>query len=241
MVLFSVGWRGQNPKGMIGMHKRRKITILQTSFAKREDTIAYLEEKLPGVRVTFITDSEMLADVREAGAPTPAIVERAILYTMAAAKAGADLILFSCSTMGDVAELCQKFSSVPVVRIDEPMAREAVRLGDRIALISTLMTTQAPSRRLIERLGKENARDMTIESCVKQDAWEALVQGDSKKHNQILMESIRDLDKKGFDAIVMAQVSMRALLPDLEDVKTPLLCSFYSGLDMVAEKVAGMQ
>lgn len=35
------------------------------------------------------------------------------------------------------------------------------------------------------------------------------------------MESIRELDKMGYDAIVMAQVSMRALLPDLEDVKTP--------------------
>jgi len=33
---------------------------------------------------------------------------------------------------------------------------------------------------------------------------------------------------------------MRALLPDLMDVKTPLLCSFYSGLDMVAEKVRAL-
>jgi len=33
----------------------------------------------------------------------------------------------------------------------------------------------------------------------------------------------------------MAQISMRALLPDLKDVKTPLLCSFYSGLDYVLQ------
>jgi len=222
------------------MFKTKQITILQTSFAKRDDTVAYLQEKLPGVRVTYITDDTVLTDVREAGAPTPAVIERTILYTMAAAKAGADLILFSCSTMGDVAEICQKFSSVPVVRIDEPMAREAVGLGNRVALISTLMTTQAPSRRLIERLGKEAGRDMAIESCVRQEAWEALAFGDNKKHNEILMASIRELDAKGFDAIVMAQVSMRALLPDLKDVKTPLLCSFYSGLDMVAEKVKGL-
>ena len=222
------------------MFKTKQITILQTSFAKRDDTVAYLREKLPGVRVTYITDDTVLTDVREAGAPTPAVIERTILYTMAAAKAGADLILFSCSTMGDVAEICQKFSSVPVVRIDEPMAREAVGLGNRVALISTLMTTQAPSRRLIERLGKEAGRDMAIESCVRQEAWEALAFGDNKKHNEILMASIRELDAKGFDAIVMAQVSMRALLPDLKDVKTPLLCSFYSGLDMVAEKVKGL-
>ena len=41
----------------------------------------------------------------------------------------------------------------------------------------------------------------------------------------------------GYDAIVMAQVSMRALLPDLKDVKTPLLCSFFSGYGAVADKL----
>ena len=142
------------------MSKTKQITVLQTSFAKREDTVAYLQEKLPGIRVTYITDNSVLDDIRGAGSPTKAVIERTILYTMAAEKSGADLILFSCSTMGDVAELCQKFSSVPVVRIDEAMAHEAVSLESRIALISTLMTTQAPSRRIIERLGREAGKEM---------------------------------------------------------------------------------
>jgi len=219
------------------MSKPKQITILQTSFAKREDTVAYLQEKLPGVRVTYITDDTVLSDVRKAGFPDKAVIERTMLYTMAAEKAGADLILFSCSTMGDVAELCQKFSAVPVVRIDEPMAREAVSLGEKIALISTLDTTQAPSRRLIERLGAEAGKEMKIDKCVMIEAWEALSAGDNKRHNEILLVEIRKLDAMGYDAIVMAQVSMRALLPDLTDVKTPLLCSFYSGLDMVVERI----
>ena len=40
------------------------VCILQTSFAKREDTVAFLKEKVPGVRVEFITDSTLLTDVR---------------------------------------------------------------------------------------------------------------------------------------------------------------------------------
>lgn len=222
------------------MSTTRQVTILQTSFAKREDTVAYLREKLPGVRVTYITDDTVLADVRAAGSPTPAVIERTILYVMAAEKAGADLILFSCSTMGDVAELCRQFSRIPIVRIDEPMARQAVALGSRIALVSTLETTQAPSRRLIERLGREAGKDIMIESRVEQEAWEALAAGDNKRHNEILLHGIRQLDAGGYDAIVMAQVSMRALLPDLKDVKTPLLCSFFSGLDLVVEKVKAL-
>ena len=50
------------------------------------------------------------------------------------------------------------------------------------------------------------------------------------------MESIRKLDRGGYDAIVMAQVSMRALLPELGDVKTPMLCSFYSGYGAIADR-----
>ena len=53
----------------------------------------------------------------------------------------------------------------------------------------------------------------------------------------VILESIRKLDQMGYDAIVMAQVSMRALLPDLKDVKTPLLCSFFSGYGAVANKL----
>ena len=49
--------------------KAPHVCILQTSFAKRDDTIAFLKERVPGVRVEFITDSTLLTDVRAAGGP----------------------------------------------------------------------------------------------------------------------------------------------------------------------------
>jgi aspartate/glutamate racemase len=130
--------------------------------------------------------------------------------------------------------------SVPVVKIDDPMAKEAARLGQNIALIATLPTTLGPSRRAIERHGKAIGRDIKVNEYLDQPAWEALAAGDSELHNQILIESIRKLDAGGFDAIAMAQVSMRALLPELKEVKTPVLCSFYSGLDAAIETIKNM-
>ena len=35
----------------------------------------------------------------------------------------------------------------------------------------------------------------------------------------------------------MSQVSMRALLPELKDTKTPVLCSFYSGYQAIADRL----
>ena len=222
------------------MKYEKRIAVLQTSFAKREDTIAYLEERLPGITINFITDSSLLPEIRAAGKPTQPVIRRMTLYAMAAEAMGADLILNSCSTVGEVADIYAKVVSVPVIKIDDPMAKQAASLGDNIALIATLPTTLGPSRRAIQRYGQEYGRDMKFTESFEQSAWEALAAGDSKRHNDILIESIHRLDAAGFDAIVMAQVSMRALLPDLKDVKTPVLCSFYSGLDLVVDTIKEM-
>ena len=123
------------------------------------------------------------------------------------------------------------------MKIDLPMAQEAVRLGTKIALIATLETTLGPSQRLIEKVGAEQGKKMECTQYLQNPAWDALQAGHPEEHNRILMESIRELDKMGYDAIVMAQVSMRALLPDLKDVKTPLLCSFFSGYGAIADKL----
>lgn len=213
------------------------VTILQTSFAKRDDTIAFLKSKVPGVRVEFITDSTLLTEVRENCGPTQKVIDRMTLYAKAAEISGADLIVNSCSTVGEVADIYAKEVNIPVMKIDVPMATEAVRLGTKVALISTLETTLGPSQRLIEKIGAEQGKKMECQQFLQNPAWDALVAGHPEEHNRILMENIRKLDTMGFDVIVMAQVSMRALLPDLEDVKTPLLCSFFSGYGAIADKL----
>lgn len=217
--------------------KSPHVCILQTSFAKREDTVAYLQENVPGVRVEFITDSTLLSDVRANKGPSQAVIDRMTLYAKAAEISGADLIVNSCSTVGEVADIYEKEVGIPVMKVDLPMAKEAVDLGTKIALIATLETTLGPSQRLIEKTGAQNGKKMECTQYLQNAAWDALQAGDQKEHNRILMENIRKLDTMGYDAIVMAQVSMRALLPELEDVKTPLLCSFFSGYGAVAEKL----
>lgn len=217
------------------MKKNPRVTILQTSFAKRDDTIRFLEEKVPGVDVEFITDSAILKEVRQNGGPTQSVIDRMTLYAKAAEISGADLIINSCSTVGEVAEMYQKEVKIPVLRIDEPMCREAASLGTNFAVIGTVETSMHPVGRLIERIGKEQGKTMHCDYFVQTKAWEALTAGHPEEHNRILLESLRDLDQKGYDAIVMSQVSMRALLPDLGKTKTPILCSFNSGYGAAAD------
>ena len=46
------------------------VCILQTSFAKRDDTVAFLKEQVPGVRVEFITDSTLPVSYTHLTLPT---------------------------------------------------------------------------------------------------------------------------------------------------------------------------
>ena len=217
--------------------KNPHVTILQTSFAKRDDTIAFLKEKVPGVQVEFITDSTILKDVRANGGPSQAVIDRMRLYAKAAQISGADLIINSCSTVGEVADLYRRDVSIPVLRIDEPMCREAAALGTNFAIIGTVETSMGPVARLIARIAREQGKTAHCQLFVQREAWDALTSGHPEEHNRILLKNIRELDSRGFDAIVMSQVSMRALLPDLKDVRTPVLCSFYSGYGAAADKL----
>ena len=89
--------------------------------------------------------------------------------------------------------------------------------------------------RIIERLGKEQGKTMECSYFVQTEAWNALTAGHPEEHNRILLANIKQLDTEGYDAIVMSQVSMRALLPELGGTKTPVLCSFYSGYGAAAD------
>lgn len=213
------------------------VCILQTSFARRDDTIAYLKEKIPDIQVSFITDDTLLTDVKKAGYPDKAVVQRMTLYALAAEKMGADVILNSCSTVSEVADIYSQVISIPVVKIDEPMAQKAAELGDNIALIATVPTTLTPSTNLIIKAGLKLGKDVRVTQFLAKDAWSLLANGDAKGHNQALIKQIKILDTAGYDAIITAQVSMRALIPELnkEQLRTPVLYSFYSGLDRVVE------
>lgn len=46
------------------------------------------------------------------------------------------------------------------MKVDLPMAQEAVQLGTKIAIIATVETTLGPSQRLIEKIGREQGKEM---------------------------------------------------------------------------------
>lgn len=219
------------------MSKRKQVTILFSGRVPVPSTLALANEILPDVRVVSIIDDSLLDDVLAAGHLTKDVTRRFCQYALAAEDGGADLILSQCSSISEAVDVARPLVRVPILKIDEPMAEEAVRLGPRVAVAATLVTTLDPTCRLIERTAQAMGKSVQIQRVLAEGAFDALKAGDTVRHNAMVLRAIDAVRGKA-DVIVLAQGSMVVLVPDLADMGVPVLTSPRMGLMRVKEKLA---
>ena len=145
-----------------------KIGIVYTSTTPEliETVNAELKKQL-GEDVEFLNyeDPSILAEVRDAEFVTAGAAARLVTMFMQAVQDKAEVVLNCCSSVGEVADAAVsigKFTGVPIVRIDEEMCREAVRLGKRIGVLATLPTTLEPTKHTIVRVSRELGKQVTL-------------------------------------------------------------------------------
>ncbi len=150
-------------------------------------------------------DPSILAEVRENSYVKAAPAARLVGMYMQAVSDGADAILNCCSSVGEVADAAQdigKYTGIPIVRIDEEMCREAVRLGARIAVLATLPTTLTPTKNTILRVAREMNRHVELVDGLV-DAFGA----DQDQFKALLCAKAGEL-KDQADVILLCQGSM---------------------------------
>jgi Asp/Glu/hydantoin racemase len=200
---------------------------------------ALCKEKLPDVEVFNIVDDSLVKNIREAGRITPTIEMRVAGYLTSAAYAGADYIMVTCSSIGPAVEAGAKGIPTPVLRVDLPMADQAVATGKKIGVIATLSTTLEPTVELIERRATLAARGTPVETRITarvvEGAFEALMAGDGATHDAKVAAALKELSQS-VDVIVLAQASMARVVDALkpEDKRVPILASPGIAVDYLA-------
>ncbi len=216
----------------------KSIAIVQTSAVSSKELKELCAEIIPDVKVHQIIDDSLIQEVNANGGPTYGVRNRMLDYYRHAESLGVDLILNQCSSVGEVADQIRPFISVPIVKIDEAMARKAVSLGRRIGVIATVATTVGPSTRLIENTAKEMGIDVQVEKHLVNGAMMVLIEeGDVRKHNAMVRDEVLRAAETN-DVIVLAQGSMTVLLPELKDVSKPVLTSPRLAIEYVRELLA---
>ena len=217
----------------------KKVVIIHTSFISVDTLNRLFAEIVPEVKVHNIVDDTLLPEIMASGGVTDKIVKRYCAYAVQAESTGADMIFNQCSSIGPAADVAAKMLGIPLLKVDQAMAEEAVARGPRISVVATIGTTLKPSVALIENVAREKGAEVRVNSVLLPEAYEALfLRKDTQTHNRIIIEKIREIEPES-DVIVLAQGSMVTLLDDLQDVSVPLLTSPRSGVTR-ARKVLGL-
>ena len=183
-------------------------------------------QHLPGVQVFNIVDDSLIKNVIRNGELTPETARRVVSYAASAEAAGADFILYTCSSIGAAVETAATLSKVPVLRVDQPMADKAVQMGSRIGVIATLPTTLNPTTDLVKRRAAATGKNVEVVARLCEGAFDALMSGDATTHDTKVAAALKELSLQ-VDVIVLAQASMARVVDTLsaEDKKVPILAS----------------
>ncbi|GAA4736061.1 aspartate/glutamate racemase family protein [Flavisolibacter ginsenosidimutans] len=181
---------------------------------------------IPDVQTFNIVDDSLIKNVIQCGELKPDTARRVVNYAASAEAAGADFILYTCSSIGAAVETAATLSKVPVLRVDQPMADKAVQTGDKIGVIATLPTTLNPTTDLVKRRAAVAGKAVTVISKLCEGAFDALMGGDAAKHDEMVAAALKELSSQ-VDVIVLAQASMARVIDmlDAADKKVPILAS----------------
>jgi len=114
--------------------------------------------------------------------------------------------------------------SVPVLRVDEAMAEQAVELGKKIAVVATVASTVEPSCNLVSQKAAAAGKDVEVIPYLVDGAMWALIHEGQEKHNRLVKDTVIKAAEE-CDVVVLSQGSMVVLLPELTDIKKPVLSS----------------
>ena len=181
---------------------------------------------IPHVKTFNIVDDSLIKNTIACGELTADTSRRVVNYAGSAQDAGADYILFTCSSIGPAVEAAAGLSHVPVLRVDQPMADKAVQLGKKIGVVATLSTTLNPTSDLVRRRAIAAGKEIELIPVLCEGAFEALMSGDAATHDQKVGDALKKLAKE-VDLILLAQASMARVVDTLAeaDKKVPILAS----------------
>lgn len=215
----------------------KKVVFLHT-ISSLADMFNRLAENIfkQDVEVFHIVDELIRKEVLDKGAITPSIYRRICEHFSACENNGANMIIITCSSIASCTEIASLLVNIPVMRIDEAMIDKAISMGNKIGIAATTKSAIAPTADLLFARAAVYKKKVDITHVICGNAYEAMLKGDMKTHNEIVSCHIKSLMPYN-DVIVLAQVSMTQVLDCIskEDMLVPVLASPVLALEKAYE------
>jgi Asp/Glu/hydantoin racemase len=208
-----------------------RVALLHTAPVVIPTFTELASKHLPGVDIQHLLDDRIIADLRQ-GVDHTQIAARLTALGQAAKAAGASAVVFTCSSISGHAAALAEQLNVPVYRIDEAMADEAVDTGSRVSVIATLETTLGPTTALLRERAALRGKPVELTEVVVPGAFEANISGDRDRHDALVAQAVTEQAAKS-DVVVLAQASMASAAAKVE-AGVPVLSSPELGMRRVA-------
>jgi Asp/Glu/hydantoin racemase len=209
------------------------IALIHNSQVIIEQVQDAFKRIYPEAQIINIMDESLLRDIKTKDGIDYLGFRRICRYALCAEDFGADAVLMTCSSLCEAVYAAKPMIKIPAFAINEPMSREAVSLGTNIGVLGTLKSVLEPTARLILKKSIESNKTVNLKKALCGAAFEALLSGDTEKHDKMLLTEIESISKS-VDVIVFAQGSMSRLLLEAQNrVSTPILECIDSGVKQV--------
>ena len=205
----------------------KHLAILHTTAATIGGMKALCAKLLPGTEVYHYLHDGLLPRINREGSISDAVRREFASLVALAAQSRPSAILSACSTVGELLEGLRGEYDIPLLRVDEPMARQAAACPGRVTVCATLPSTLGPTLRLIQRYRQGGS---PVEALVLEEAGRLLNEGKRDEYLRSIAEALKKLAQSS-DAVVLAQASMADALSLLPEQLFPrFLTSPFSGV-----------
>ncbi|HEX4891317.1 MAG TPA: aspartate/glutamate racemase family protein [Alphaproteobacteria bacterium] len=205
------------------------IVFLHTAPVHIATFDALRDRFAPDLAIRHVVREDLLENAVTQGGVTPEIEAAATAVLAGIMTGGVQAIVCTCSTLGAVAESFDAEAAIPVIRIDRPMADNAVMLGNHIAVCGAASTALASTMALLHSSAKDMDRaNVTLIDHLFASAWKYFERGDMDAYHREVARGLRGAALTA-DLIILAQASMHGAIAHCPEITVPIWSSPETG------------
>jgi len=219
---------------------KARIALIHATPLAIEPVVAAFRRLWPEAEAYSLLEDSLAPDLARAGRLDASMVERFRRLAAYATDCGADAILFTCSAFGPAIERAAEDQAPrPVLKPNEAMFAEALKLGNRIGMVATFAPSVPSMQAEFAAMAAAAGSRATLETVCTPEAMPALRDGDAATHDRLVVEAAAGL--ANCDAVLLAQFSMaRARAAVAATLGKPVLTSPDSAVMLLRSRlVAG--
>lgn len=216
-----------------------RIALIHATPLAVEPVAEAFRRLWPEAGISNLLDDSLAPDLQHAGRLDDAMVGRFRRLAGYVCDCGADAILFTCSAFGPAIEAAARdWAPRPVLKPNEAMFAEALKLGPRIGMVATFQPSVPSMEAEFAAMAAAAGSAARLETVCAPEAMPALQSGDAARHDELVVEAAAALAH--CDAVLLAQFSMaRSRAAVAERVGRPVLTSPDSAVTLLRARLSG--